>query len=89
MELRKEIMIDGMPLSFHRVVLCEIDIQLAIVRLTVRSWFSKEAADSGTPPHRVHTLHSEGDSTEIATVVQRVLLNSPLQDAELVLPTQQ
>ncbi len=84
MDLIKTITINGLPLSYHRVALLEIDLDTASVRTTVRSWFSRETAEQGLPPHWVHQLYSVGDPMELGTVVQRALQNSDLADAVIV-----
>lgn len=86
MLVQKEIVIDGLPLSYHKVALAEVDIDSGVIRLTVRSWFNQAAGESGTPPHRVHALHSYVDSNEMAVVLQRALQDSVLSDALIVPP---
>lgn len=85
MNIQKEIEIDGLPLSYHRIALMEVDVLLGVVNLTIRSWFNKAAADSGTPPHRVHAMTSIGDNTQLAQVLQTALLASPLADGMLIM----
>lgn len=87
MFIEKEIIIDGLPLSYHKIALMEVDLALAVVNLTVRSWFNKAAADSGTPPHRVHSMTSVGNPDEIALVLQTALLQGPLSDGLIIMPT--
>ncbi len=89
MFLDKLIEIDGLPLSFHKVATAEIDIDLAVIRLTIRSWFNKAAYDTGTPPHRVHFLVSHALPEELGPVLQRALQAGPLEDALIVMPALQ
>lgn len=89
MFLTKIIEIDGLPLSFHKVCTVEIDVDLAVIQLTVRSWFNKAAHDTGTPPHKVHYLISHADVGELAVVLQRALQAGPLADATIFMPPQE
>lgn len=86
MYLSKSIEIDGLPLVYHRIQTIEVDVELAVVVLRVQSWFSKEAAEAGIPPHRAHLITSHGEASELAAVLLRGLNAGILAGAEVVAP---